>query len=199
MKLLAETMAAIVVAVCLSPAQSTQVRSTSSPETGPTPLLLEKNEGEQRLWRFEPGEVDLGGFVLKVTPKSNGSRHLMLMTEDIAPGDAIPMHKHLQQDEIVLIEKGTIHAHVGGQERDLHAGGIIFIPAQTWVTFKNIGSETASTVGIFSAPGFEEHLRCESVAVSDKPTPISPAEEKQCDHMGHVVYKDLGEEEDSKK
>jgi quercetin dioxygenase-like cupin family protein len=198
MKLIVETIAAMLFAVCLSPAQSTQVDSASSSETGPTPLLLEKNEGEQRMWRFEPGEVDLGGFILKVTPKSNGSRHLMLMTEDIAPGDAIPMHKHLEQDEIVLIEKGTIHAHVGDQERDLHAGGIMFIPAKTWVTFKNIGSEMASTVGIFSAPGFEEHLRCESVAVNEKSTPISRAEEKQCDHMGQVVYRNL-EEEDPKK
>jgi quercetin dioxygenase-like cupin family protein len=198
MKLIVETIAAIMVAVCLSPAQSTQAGSASSSETGPTALLLEKNEGEQRVWRFEPGEVDLGGFILKVTPKSNGSRHLMLMTEDIASGDAIPMHKHLEQDEIVLIERGTIHAHVGDQQRDLHAGGIIFIPAKTWVTFKNIGSETASTVGIFSAPGFEEHLRCESVSVNDKPTPISRAEEKQCDHLGRVVYKDLGEEDPQK-
>jgi quercetin dioxygenase-like cupin family protein len=184
MKLIVGTIAAMMVAVCLSATRSTQVDSTSSSETGPRPLLLEKNKGEQRVWRFEPGEVDLGGFILKVTPKSNGSRHLMLMTEDIAPGDAIPMHKHLEQDEIVLIEKGTIHAHVGDQERDLHAGGIMFIPAKTWVTFKNTGSETASTVGIFSAPGFEEHLRCESVSVNEKSTPISRAEEKQCDHMG---------------
>jgi quercetin dioxygenase-like cupin family protein len=178
-------MAVMLVAVCLSSAQSTQVGSTSSAEPVPTPLLLEKNEGEQRVGVLSRA---------RLTPKSNGSRHLMLMTEDIAPGDAIPMHKHLEQDEVVLIEKGTIHAHVGDQERDLHAGGIIFIPAKTWVTFKNIGSETASTVGIFSAPGFEDHLRCESVAVNEKATPISGAEEKQCDHMGHVVYKDLGEE-----
>jgi quercetin dioxygenase-like cupin family protein len=197
MKLIVGTIAAMMVAVCLSPTQSTQVDSASSSPTGATPLLLEKNEGEQRVWRFEPGEVDLGGFILKVTPKSNGSRHLMLMTEDIAPGDAIPMHKHLEQDEIVLIEKGTIHAHVGDQERDLHVGGIMFIPAKMWVTFKNTGSETASTVGIFSAPGFEEHLRCESVPVNEKSTPISRAEEKQCDHMGQVVYRNL--EEDPKK
>ena len=113
-------------------------REKSRPaQAGATPLLLEKNEGEARLWRPEPGEGDIGGFILKVTPKANGSEHLVLVGgEDMRPGDAIPTHKHLEQDEIVLIEKGTIHAHVGDQERDLHAGGMVFIPQHTWVSLK---------------------------------------------------------------
>jgi quercetin dioxygenase-like cupin family protein len=186
-----ETVVAMLVVVCMSPAQSTQAGSTSA--AGAKLLLLEKNEGEQRLWRPEPGEVNTGGFILKVTPKSNGSRHLVLVTEDMAPEDTIPTHKHLEQDEIVLIEKGTIHAHVGDQERDLHAGGMVFIPAHTWVSLKNTGTETASIVAIFSAPGFEDHLRCESVPVGEKPTAISQAEENECDRLGHVVYKERGE------
>jgi quercetin dioxygenase-like cupin family protein len=145
---------AMLVAVSISPAQSTQAGSTSAPKTDPKPLLLEKDDGERRLWRPEPGEVDPGGFILKVTPQSNGSQHLMLLTEDMPPGAAIPTHKHLEQDEVVLIEKGTIHAHVGDQERDLHVGGMVFIPAHTWVSLKNAGTETASMVAIFFSAWF---------------------------------------------
>jgi quercetin dioxygenase-like cupin family protein len=194
---LVEMVAAMLVAVCISPAQSTQIGSTSALEAGAKPLLLEKNEGEERLWRPEPGETDPGGFILKVSPKNNGSQHLVLTTGDMAPGGAIPTHKHLQQDEIVLIERGTIHAHVGDQERDLHAGGMVFIPAFTWVSLTNTGNETASLVAIFSAPGFEDHMRCESVPTNEKPTPISQAEENECDHVGHVVYRDRGEKDPS--
>ena len=190
-----EISAAMMVAVCMSQAQSTQVGSTPTPEAGAKPLLLEKNEGELRLWRPEPGEVDPGGFILKVTPKSNGSQHLVLLTEDMPLGAAIPTHKHLEQDEIVLIEKGTIHAHVGDQERDLHTGGLVFIPEHTWVSLKSIGTESASIVGIFSAPGFEDHLRCESVPANEKPTTISQAEENACDHLGHAVYRERGEKD----
>jgi quercetin dioxygenase-like cupin family protein len=168
-------------------------------QAGATPLLLEKSEGEARLWRPEPGEVDLGGFILKVTPKANGSEHLVLVGgEDMLPGAVIPTHKHLEQDEIVLIEKGTIHAHVGDQERDLHAGGMVFIPQHTWVSLKNTGTEPASIVAIFSAPGFEDHLRCESVPAGEKPTTISIAEENECDRLGHVVYRDRGEKDPEK-
>jgi len=99
---------------------------------------------------------------------------------------------------MVLIEKGTIHARVGDRERDLHGGGLVFIPAFTWVTLKNVGDTTASIVAIFSAPGFEDHLRCESVPPNEKPAPISLVEEKACDRLGHVVYKDRGEEDPQK-
>ena len=178
---------------------ATEPEKSQPVQAGATPLLLEKNEGETRLWRPEPGEVDPGGFILKVTPKANGSEHLVLVGgEDMLPGAAIPTHKHSEQDEIVLIEKGTIHAHVGDQERDLRAGGMVFIPALTWVRLKNRSNETASIVAIFSAPGFEDHMRCESVPANEKPTTISQAEENVCDHLGHVVYKDRGEEDPDK-
>jgi quercetin dioxygenase-like cupin family protein len=179
----------------ISPAQPTQSTSQPAAKSTTTPLLLEKDEGEHRLWRPELGETNAGGFILKVTPQSNGSRHLVLVTEDLAPGEVIPTHKHLEQDEIVLIEKGTLYAKVGDQERDLHAGGLVFIPQGTWVTLKNVGLDTASIVGFFSAPGFEDHMRCESVPPTGKPKIITQQEENVCDHIGHVVYKDRGEED----
>jgi mannose-6-phosphate isomerase-like protein (cupin superfamily) len=172
--------------------------SATTSEATAKPLLLEKDEGEQRLWRPEPGEAAPGGFIIKVSPKNNGSQHLVLFTGETVPGDLIPTHKHLEQDEILLIERGIVHVHLGSQERDLHAGGMLFIPASTWVGAKNNGTETESDVAIFSAPGFEDHLRCESVLANEKPTTISRAEENECDHLGHVVYKDRGEADPQK-
>lgn len=178
---------AMLLAVCISQAQSPRSDSTSAPRPDTKPLLLEKNEGEQRVWRDPPP----GGFMLKVSPKNNGSQHLVMGTEDMSPGDEIPRHKHLGQDEIVFLQTGTLHARLGGQERDLHAGGMAFIPAYTWVSFKNTSAEPASIVFVFSEPGFENHLRCVSVPANEKTTPTTPEEQKRCDHEGHVVYQDL--------
>ncbi|MFZ0335158.1 MAG: cupin domain-containing protein [Candidatus Acidiferrales bacterium] len=177
---------AIFVAISFSPVVSAQTSSSKTPATGAKPLLLEKNEGEQRVWRDPPP----GGFTLKVSPKNNGSQHLVFGTEDMAPGDEIPTHKHLGQDEIVYIERGTLHVWLGSQERDLHAGGMVFIPAYTWVHLKNIGSDTASLVFVFSAPAFENHLRCMSVPAGQKTTPMTKAEQEECDREGHVVYQE---------
>ena len=72
-------------------------------------------------------------------------------TEDKVPRDEFPTHKHLGQDEILYIEKG--HVHLGDQERDLHAGGTVFIPAYTWENVRNAATETVSVAFVFSAPG----------------------------------------------
>jgi quercetin dioxygenase-like cupin family protein len=132
--------------------------------------------------------------MLKVSPRNNGSQRLVMGTEDLLPGDAIPRHKHLGQDEIVLVQSGVIHVQVGDQQRDLHAGGIAFIPAYTWVSVKNTATQPASMVFVFSAPGFEAHMRCVSVLANEKPAPMTPEEQKQCDHEGLVIYKEVEEQ-----
>jgi hypothetical protein len=110
-------------------------------------------------------------------------------TEDMTPLDEFPTHKHLGQDEILYIEKGTVHVHLGDQERDLRARGTVFIPAYTWVNVKNAGTETVNMVFVFSAPGFENYMRCDSVLANEKVTPLSLEEQKGCAQEGHVIYK----------
>ena len=180
-------MAVIFATVFVPQTLSAQSTSASTSHVAAKPLLLEKNEGERRIWREPPP----GDFMLKVSPKNNGSQHLVMGTEDMAPGDEFPTHRHLKQDEILYIVKGTVHAHVGDQEGDLHAGGTVFIPANTWVDVKNAASETASVVFVFSAPGFENYMRCDSVLPSEKVKPLSTEEQRGCSHEGHVIYKDL--------
>jgi quercetin dioxygenase-like cupin family protein len=179
----------MLVAVCVSQTRSAQSSSATTPRAAAKPVLLEKNEGERRIWREPPP----GDLMLKVSPKNNGSQHLVMGTEDIVPGDEFPLHKHLGQDEILYIEKGTVHVHLGDQERDLHAGGTVFIPAYTWVSVKNATTETVSLVWAFSAPGFENYMRCDSVLPNEKVIPLSPEQQKVCEHQGHVIYKDLEE------
>ena len=179
--------ALILFTICMFQVLSAQSSSPTASQPGPKPLLLEKNEGERRIWREPPP----GDFILKVSPKNNGSQHLVMGTEDMAPGDEFPTHRHLEQDEILYIVKGTVHAHVGDQEADLHAGGTVFIPANAWVDVKNAASETASVVFVFSAPGFENYMRCDSVLPSEKVKPLSTEEQRGCSHEGHVIYKDL--------
>lgn len=177
---------AVMLVASISGTPSAQTSSGKSTVTGAKPLLLEKNEGEQRVWRDLPP----GGFTLKVSPKNNGSQHLVFGTEWMVPGDEIPTHKHLGQDEIVYIEKGTLHVDLADQKRDLHAGGMVFIPAYTWVHMKNVGTETAALVFVFSASAFENYMRCASAPAGQKPIPSTKAEEEKCEQLGHVVYKE---------
>jgi quercetin dioxygenase-like cupin family protein len=168
--------------------QSNQSSAATSSETNVKPLILEKNEGELRTRRIHTDNSAPASsqFMLKVSPKNNGSQHLVAGTEALAPGAAIPKHRHLTQDEIVLIHSGKAHVWLGDQERDLNAGGLVFIPANTWVSLKNIGTESIGLTFIFSAPGFEDTMRCNSVPAGDSPTPITPEQQKDCAHLGHA-------------
>ena len=160
------------------------------------PLLLEKNEGELRTRRIPTDNraVTIRQFMLKVSPKNNGSQRLVLGTEELAPGATIPKHRHLGQDEILLIQSGTAHVWLGDQERDVHTGGLAFIPSNTWISLKNTGPEPISLTFVFSAPGFEDTMRCNSVPAEEAPTRITPEQHKECAHEGHVEYEATQEE-----
>lgn len=179
-------LAIVMAGLCNPRAQS--IPSGAAPDPNVKPLLLEKNEGELRTRRIHT-DASLPAsfqFMLKVSPKNNGSQHLVLGTEELAPGAAIPKHKHLVQDEILLIESGTAHIWLGDQEGDVHAGGLAFIPVNTWVSLKNTGTKPLSLTFIFSAPGFEDTMRCNSVPAGETPTQITPEEQRECSHLGHA-------------
>ena len=177
-----------VVGLCSAFSQSNQSSTATSSETDVKPLILERNEGELRTRRIhtDASVPASSQFMLKVSPKNNGSQHLVAGTEELAQGAAIQKHRHLAQDEIVLIHSGTAHVWLGDQERDLHAGGLVFIPSNTWVSLKNIGTEPISLTFIFSAPGFEDTMRCNSVPAGETPTQITPEQQKDCAHLGHA-------------
>ncbi len=182
------TLAIALLGLSSSRAQSIQSGVPSAPDPTAKPLLLERNEGELRIRRIhtDASMPAASQFMLKVSPKNNGSQHLVLGTEELAPGAALPKHKHLIQDEIVLIQSGTAHVWLGDQEGDVHAGGLAFIPANTWVSLKNTGTEPISLTFIFSAPGFEDTMRCNSVPAGETPTQITPEQQRECAHLGHA-------------
>lgn len=163
--------------------------AVSTIEVRAQPLILEKNEGELRTRRIhtDKSSVAASKFLLKVSPKNNGSQHLVLGTEELLPNARIPKHKHLIQDEILLIQSGTAHVWLGDKESDVHAGAMVFIPSETWISLKNTGTEPVSLVFVFSAPGFEDTMRCNSVPANEKPTPLTPAQRKECSHLGNAV------------
>jgi quercetin dioxygenase-like cupin family protein len=158
-----------------------------------TPLILEKNDGERRVVRGWPGHPEPGeSFVLKVDPRNGGSSHLVFLTGDLAPKGEIPTHKHPSSDEIIFLQTGTARVHLGETAKDVHAGATVFIPADTWISASNIGTDAISFVALFSAPGFEDFMRAESVREGEKNVPLSKAEDAaiQNQHSHDVIYKE---------
>jgi len=100
----------------------------SAADSWATPLILEKNEGERRVRRPRETAIPTGPFTIKIDRKNGGSQKMFAGTEEIPVGGIIPRHKHLGQDEILLIQTGSAHVWLGTQERDVHARSYCFHP-----------------------------------------------------------------------
>jgi quercetin dioxygenase-like cupin family protein len=155
-------------------------------------LVLERDQGEKRVRRpREKMPNPTSEFILKVTPQNSGSQHLVLGTETIPPGGVIPKHRHLGQDEILFLQTGTARVGLNDQGYEVHAGGMVFFPLNTWVSLRNTGATPIKLIFIFSAPGFDEYMRCTSVPEGEPASPIPLDELSKCVHQGHVEYEVL--------
>jgi quercetin dioxygenase-like cupin family protein len=159
-----------------------------------SPLILEKNEGERRIWRPIEGakgwDAQPGPFILKVDRHNGGSSHLVFGTEDLPPGASIDRHRHPGADEILFLQNGSARVSLGDSTREVHGGATVFIPANTWIAVTNIGTDAIGCVFVFSAPGFEDYMRAESVPEGQKITPLTKAEDAQImkEHGHAVIY-----------
>ena len=161
---------------------------------GPTPLIVEKNEGEGRAWRPIEGaagwNAQPGPFVFKVDRHNGGSSHLVFITEDVPPGGTIDRHRHPGADEIIFLQNGLARVTLGDRVKEVHAGATVFAPANTWIEVTNIGADAIHGVFVFSAPGFDDFMRAESVPQGQKITPLTKAEDAQImkQHARAVIY-----------
>jgi mannose-6-phosphate isomerase-like protein (cupin superfamily) len=156
-----------------------------APDGGAKPLVLQKNDGDLRTRRPREGVASPSSeFLLKIGPKTSGSKHLLLFTEEIPPGAVIPKHKHHSEDEILLVQTGTAHVWLGDKEYDAQPGALVFIPAETWISLKNTGKENISLISIWNEPGFEEMLLCGSVPKGQAGELLSWDGVKNCYHHG---------------
>lgn len=170
---------------------------SSAPLAEPKVVVLAEDEGEKRVRRPREGvEIPTSEFILKITPQNSGSQHLVLGTETIPPSGVIPKHQHLEQDEILILQTGSARVTLNDKDYDVKAGGTVFFPARTWVSLKNTGTEPIKLIFFFSAPGFEDYMRCTSTPAGEEGAKLTRAELQACAHKGHVEY---GALQDTKK
>jgi quercetin dioxygenase-like cupin family protein len=164
--------------------QAEHQRREDSPQS--EGLILQADEGERMVRRWGLP------MTIKVDPRNGGSQHLVVGTEDLPPGKAIPVHKHPHADEVVLLLRGTGVATLGEQRREVTPGALLFIPQGEWVGLENTGQETIRVVFIFSERGFDTYLRATSVPEGQEVTPLSPRElaEIRREFQPYITFKE---------
>ena len=84
------------------------------------------------------------------------------------PGNRIPAHKHLYEDEVIFVHKGAVRVSLAGRQYDVGTGGTIFIPHGNWIGVENASSEPAMILFFFNKPAFEQCLRAMSSRPGEK-------------------------------
>jgi len=69
------------------------------------------------------------------------------------PGEGPPLHKH-PYVEVAFVIEGSARITVGDEERDVQAGGIAVIPANTPHQFVNSGDTVLRQIDVHASPRF---------------------------------------------
>jgi quercetin dioxygenase-like cupin family protein len=160
---------------------SSSAGTSQQASVGPRPAVIGVNEGEHRLLRG--GTAPL---LIKIDPVTTGSRRMVLGSSDLPPGDAIGLHRHLREDEILLVTRGTARVQLGTTLSTGGPGTTVFIPQGTCVAVANAGRDTLTTFFVFSSPGFEQVLRQLSSPEGAPPKRVSPDQRAAAFHQGHA-------------
>jgi quercetin dioxygenase-like cupin family protein len=173
-------------ALSLAACQPTSNQATGAPTSAitsaPRPAVIAASEGERRFLRG--GQAPL---LIKIDPITTGSQRMVLGSSDLPPGDAIGMHRHLREDEIMIVTRGNAEVMLGGRKYEAGPGGAIYIPQGTCIAVTNVGRDTLTNYFIFSAPGFEQVLREVSSRPGEPPKTVSLSERAAAFHRGHAV------------
>ena len=91
---------------------------------------------------------------LLLTRGQFGSQNLTITWVDCAPGSEQRLHSHEPQEQVYVIVSGKGLMKVEGDEREVGAGTMVFVPPRSEHAIRNIGDETLTYVSA-TAPPFE--------------------------------------------
>ena len=91
--------------------------------------------------------------------KTHGSASICFVSESILPGEGIPVHKHLNEDELIFIHKGTGLFTLGEKQYPVSEGAVAVVPKGIWHGLQNTGSENIEMRFSYTPSGFEGFFR----------------------------------------
>ena len=98
-----------------------------------------------------------------------------LLEVSLAPGMAVPRHKHTREDEVYFVLAGELEATVGENTFVLQPGDTLLAPRDIPQEIRNSGSATNHYLLVFSPSGFEDFIMATAVpALENAVAPTEP-------------------------
>ena len=116
-------------------------------------LVVNEDEGEAIQLRD-------GTSILRIKiAKSQGAKSLSFLSESFKPGDAISVHKHLNEDELIFLHRGSGLFTLGEKQYQIKEGAVALVPKGIWHGLQNNGTENIEMRFCYSPSGLEGWFR----------------------------------------
>jgi quercetin dioxygenase-like cupin family protein len=148
-------------------------------------LVVQDQEGESVRMRAGTAIVRI-----KIS-KTQGSRSICFLSESFEPGDALPVHKHMNEDELIFVHRGSGLFTLGEKNYQVGEGAVIIVPKGTWHGFQNNGTENIEMRFAFTPSGFEGFFREVGTPVGMPFVRKTKEERKAIAKKWGMIYKDL--------
>jgi quercetin dioxygenase-like cupin family protein len=116
-------------------------------------LVVNDQDGEAVLMRDGTSVVRI-----KIS-KNQGANTICFLSESFRPGDALPVHKHLNEDELIFIHKGAGLLTLGEKVHEVTEGAVALVPRGVWHGLQNTGTVNIEMRMAFTPSGFEGFFR----------------------------------------
>jgi mannose-6-phosphate isomerase-like protein (cupin superfamily) len=127
---------------------------------------------------------------IKISKTQHGVDNISFCTEDIIPGRKLRIHKHLNNDELIFINKGEGTFTLDERSIEVKTGTVIFVPRGVWHGLENTGKESIRMVFQYSPAGFEEYFIENGTLVGTQAKERTAEEYAQTEKKYGMVYKD---------
>lgn len=121
-------------------------------------IVLNDEEGE--IYQYPDRLKGTGTRTLKIkVSKVQGATTMSFLSESFMPGDAIQVHKHSYEDELIFLYKGSGILTLDETEYTVRAGAMALVPKGVWHGLKNTGTEYIEMRFAYTPAGFENYFR----------------------------------------
>ncbi len=129
-------------------------------------------------------------ITIKISKAKHGINGISCCVEEQSPGRKMRVHKHLHNDELIIIQQGEGTMTLDESSIEVKAGDMVFVPRDTWHGLDNTGKENLLMVFQYSPAGFEEYFIENGTLVGEPPKIKTEEEYAITEKKYGMVYKE---------
>jgi quercetin dioxygenase-like cupin family protein len=151
-----------------------------------TPDGYVTNEEDQETYLIGPRKAPVSFMVDK---NKKGVNAISFCREEIAPGTGIPIHRHLNEEEVIYVQYGNGIFTLGEKEFEVKAGSVAYVPKGIWHGLRNNNTANLRMLFTFTPSGFEDYFREIGIPKGSVPKDLTDEQYASINKKYGIVYK----------